>query len=163
MKTILVVGYPKSGCTWIARLVAELIGCPVAGFWKSDKEEIAMEGKERVSEFAVYKSHHTFAELGMDPLRSEIRVIYVIRDPRDVAVSGAHHFHFKRFPTIERFFSFSPRGGKLYRHTLYPLLAPERYRIGRMTEAVLRGAPELHQTLRISWKAHSEEYRRAGG
>ena len=45
MKNIIVVGYPKSGCTWATRLVAELVGCPVGGFWQSDKKEIAVEGE----------------------------------------------------------------------------------------------------------------------
>ena len=31
-ETVYVVGYPKSGCTWLTRLVAELLGCPVSGF-----------------------------------------------------------------------------------------------------------------------------------
>ena len=65
MKKIIVVGYPKSGCTWATRLVAELVGCPVAGFWQSDKKEIAIEGEDRVSDFRCYKSHHQLAELGV--------------------------------------------------------------------------------------------------
>ncbi|HLC16083.1 MAG TPA: hypothetical protein VJL89_07640 [Thermodesulfovibrionia bacterium] len=51
-KTIFVVGYPKSGCTsfslWLTSLVAELLECPVKGFWEEQKDnEIAIEGQER--------------------------------------------------------------------------------------------------------------------
>jgi hypothetical protein len=64
MKNIVVVGYPKSGCTWATRLVAELVRCPVSGFWQSDKKEIAIEGEERVSDFRCYKSHHQLGRAG---------------------------------------------------------------------------------------------------
>ena len=32
MKKIIIVGYPKSGNTWLTRLTADLVGCPVEGF-----------------------------------------------------------------------------------------------------------------------------------
>jgi len=63
----------------------------------------------------------------------------IVRDPRDIALSAANHFQFDRFPAIARLFGLLPNGEKLYRHTLYHLLAPESYRINRMTEAVLHG------------------------
>ena len=53
VKNIIVAGYPKSGCTWATRLLAELVGCPVAGFWNSDKDEIAIEGEERALELSL--------------------------------------------------------------------------------------------------------------
>ena len=80
MKEIIVIGYPKSGCTWATRLVAELVGCPVAGFWLSDKEEIATEGQERISDYRCFKSHHQLSELGISPNHSEKRLIYILRD-----------------------------------------------------------------------------------
>ena len=55
-KKVVVVGYPKSGCTWLVRLVAELIQCPVTGFWgEPDNPEIAIEGTERKSDFEFSK------------------------------------------------------------------------------------------------------------
>jgi hypothetical protein len=59
MKNIIVIGYPKSGCTWATRLVAELVGCPVAGFWQSRRKEIAIEGEERVSDLSLPTNHIT--------------------------------------------------------------------------------------------------------
>ena len=158
MRNIIVVGYPKSGCTWLTRLVAEVVGCPVAGFWHSDKKEIAIEGENRISEFRCYKAHHQLSELGVDPNDPDNRVIYILRDPRDVTLSGANHFQFDRFPAIARFFGLLPNGKKLYRHTIYHLLAPESYRINRMTEAVLHGDATVHNWCRISWSAHLRPY-----
>ena len=133
MKKIVVVGYPKSGCTWATRLVAELVGCPVAGFWQSDKKEIAVEGEHRVSDFRCYKSHHQLAELGLQPNDPDVWLIYVLRDPRDIAISAANYFQFDRFPRLAALFRSVRRGEKLYRHTLYPLLVSQNYRLDRMT------------------------------
>ena len=56
MKNIIVVGYPKSGSTWITRLTAELVGCPITGFWnQSNQNEIAREGQDRTSDFRCFK------------------------------------------------------------------------------------------------------------
>ena len=162
MKNIIVVGYPKSGCTWATRLVAELVGCPVAGFWKSEKKEIAVEGENRVSDFRCYKAHHPLAELGVGPNELANSVIYILRDPRDIALSAANHFHFNRYPILRSFFRVLPQGEKLYRHTLYRLLVGQDYRLERMTEALLRGSAAVHKTVRQSWEEHWRPYAEAG-
>lgn len=162
MKSILIVGYPKSGCTWATRLVAQLVGCPVAGFWQSEKKEIAVEGGERVSDFRVYKSHHQLAELGLSPNELSRQLIYILRDPRDIAISGASHFQFERFPRLSAAFRKVRRGEKFYRHTLYPLFVRQSYRLEEMTRALLEGAPEVHNWCRISWCAHWQPYAEAG-
>jgi hypothetical protein len=162
VKNIIVVGYPKSGCTWVTRLVAELVGCPVAGFWKSDKEEIAVEGENRVSDFRCYKSHHQLADLGVDLAAAGTKIIYVLRDPRDIAISAANYFQFDRLPGLTGFFRRFRRGEKLYRHTLYPLLVRQNYRLERMTEALLHGSAEVHNWCRVSWSEHRRPYERAG-
>jgi hypothetical protein len=162
VKPIIVVGYPKSGCTWATRLVAELIRCPVAGFWGSNKQEIAVEGEDRPSDYRVYKSHHQLFELGFSPNDSNPRLIYVLRDPRDVALSGASYFHFDRFPRLIAFFRTLPRGEKLYRHTLHPLLVSREYRLEQMVEAVLHGSAAVHNWVRVSWREHWRPYQEAG-
>lgn len=90
-KIILVLGYPKSGNTWVARLIAELIGCPVGGFLNEPKNpEPAIEGLERSSSYILYKGHQPYSQIGG---KDENRhVIYVVRDVRDIAISGAHYF-----------------------------------------------------------------------
>jgi hypothetical protein len=162
VKKIVVVGYPKSGCTWATRLVAELVGCPVAGFWQSDKKEIAVEGEHRVSDFRCYKSHHQLAELGLQPNDPDAWLIYVLRDPRDIAISAANYFQFDRFPGLAALFRSVRRGEKLYRHALYPLLVSQNYRLDRMTGALLHGSAEVHNWCRVSWREHWRPYEQAG-
>lgn len=162
MKRVLVVGYPKSGCTWATRLVAELIGCPVTGFWQSDKKEIAIEGEDRISDYRCYKSHHQLAELGSLPDESDTWLIYVLRDPRDIAISAANHFHFDRLPKISGIFRRSRPGEKFYRHTLYPLFVRQRYRLDEMSIALLQGSARVHNWVRISWRDHWRPYHDRG-
>ena len=162
MNKIVVVGYPKSGCTWATRLVAELVGCPVAGFWQSDKKEIAVEGEHRISDFRCYKSHHQLNELGLQPNDPAAWLIYILRDPRDIAISAANYFQFDRYPRLAALFRSVRRGEKLYRHTLYPLLVSQNYRLDRMTEALLHGSAEVHNWCRVSWSGHWRPYEQAG-
>jgi hypothetical protein len=55
MVDVIIVGYPKSGNTWVTRLVAELIGCPVVGFLDyDDQPEIAREGLNRRSDYQCF-------------------------------------------------------------------------------------------------------------
>jgi hypothetical protein len=162
MKNIIVVGYPKSGCTWATRLVAELVGCPVAGFWRLEKKEIAIEGENRVSDFRCYKSHHQLAELLLPADEIKKNVIYVLRDPRDIAISGAHHFTFRPYPRLARLFHGARRLKKIYQRALYPLVANQDYRLGRMTTALLEGCAEVHNWCRVSWQEHWQPYQEAG-
>jgi len=162
VKNIIVVGYPKSGCTWATRLVAELVSCPVGGFWQSDKKEIAVEGEDRISEFRCYKSHHQLAELEVQLNEPETWIIYIVRDPRDIAISAANYFQFDRFPQLANLFRSLRRGEKFYRHTLYPLLVRQDYRLEQMTEALLHGSAAVHNWVRVSWRDHWRPYERAG-
>ena len=102
MKKIIVTGYPKSGNTWVCRLTAELVGCPVKGFWNSRHREAAVEGKNRKSEYGAYKSHHQLEEL-MKKGASDHKIIYVIRDPRDIILSGVNYFDFSGYKPVSDF------------------------------------------------------------
>lgn len=157
MKNIIVVGYPKSGNTWITRLIAELVGCQVAGFWNSELDEVAVEGQDRVSDFRCFKSHHQLDELNVDIDNDENPVIYVLRDPRDVAVSGAGFFKHNRSERIEKFLEKIPKGKSLY-GVISKIIHPEAHRIDKMIQAILYGSEEVHYWCRIFWKNHYMPY-----
>ncbi len=93
-RRVVVAGYPKSGTTWVTRLTAQLLDAPIKGFWaEPTNDEIAIEGTERASSFEVFKSHHTYPQIRDDISLGDI--VYVARDARDVAVSGACYFAFR--------------------------------------------------------------------
>lgn len=91
---IIIAGYPKSGNTCLTRLVAEIVQCPVKGFLYSNHNEIVKEGENRISNYECYKSHHKFHELKKFDRKNSI-LIYIIRDPRDISLSGRNYFDFK--------------------------------------------------------------------
>lgn len=95
-KRIIICGYPKSGNTWLTRLTAEILRCPVVGFWCYPlHNEESIEGIDRESEFQCFKAHQTFEQmrhtLDVHGNGTE-KIIYIYRDPRSVTVSASHYF-----------------------------------------------------------------------
>lgn len=101
-KTVLVVGYPRSGNTWVARLIAEALDSPVSRF--RDALPISVEGQDRPGDWFISQLHlklvHKGAEgnalcgaweFNVDAWKGE-RIILVYRDPRDVAISAKHYW-----------------------------------------------------------------------
>jgi hypothetical protein len=91
---IFLVSYPKSGNTWTRFLIANL-AYPERNPDFSNLNELTPDpealGKKHLAGMArprILKSHQYF-----DPRYP--RIIYIVRDPRDVAVSQ-YHFHRKR-------------------------------------------------------------------
>ncbi len=163
VKKIIITGYPKSGNTWLARLTAELSDSPVRGFLYSDHKEIAVEGEERKGDFEIYKSHHQWNELTENDQESA-KIIYIIRDPRDVAISGRTYFkkagdffklkNARNLKGIQRFNrSFKGRLNKMVRQLTGNWLINKR-----MNQAVLYGNPIVHHWCRISWREHLAPY-----
>jgi hypothetical protein len=103
---IFIVSYPKSGNTWTRFLIANLIHPNQPADFGNindlipDPEALSQRKIDRMPRPRVIKSHQYF-----DPRYP--KVIYIVRDPRDVAVSQ-YHFQRKRrlipddYP-IERF------------------------------------------------------------
>lgn len=89
-----IVSYPKSGNTWTRFLVASLIhGEEPLTFLKADQVIPSVDSMTRkffdnVPHPRVIKSHFPFDQ-------TYKRVIYIVRDPKDVAVSQ-YHYQIKR-------------------------------------------------------------------
>jgi len=93
-RTIFAVGYPKSGSTWLARLLGELTGSPVLGYYRRRKgtlKDLSVDGlhKAETSREVIYKSHGRIESVLKDASPED--VVVVIRDPRDVVVSAFHY------------------------------------------------------------------------
>jgi len=154
-KNIIITGYPKSGNTWLTRLTAEIVGCPVEGFWgEPEGIEIAVEGEGRISPFRCYKGHHQIHELDTHSEKSYTSVIYIVRDPRDVVVSGSRYFYPPRFGLIGRAARSLSWVGNAYKN----VFNTRNYRIDRMKEAVLKGDRGVNHWCRVSWDAHVAGY-----
>lgn len=148
MKRVVVAGYPKSGNTWLVRLVAEWIGCKVAGFWGSDHAEIASEGEMRSSDYVCYKSHHGYSEL-MESDLSPDYIINIVRDPRDIVLSGLGYFKFIRFPVLSPGQGLGP-WDKMHRF-LQDSICTDSFKLRSMVRALVEGNVNVHHWCRVSW------------
>ena len=101
---ILIAGYPRSGNTYVARLLGSILNAPVTGAYNA--VPLAQEGLDRdgpyvVRQLHIKPSHNPNAPTALEsgwqfsiPLWANERIIHVVRDPRDVCVSV--HFYWKR-------------------------------------------------------------------
>jgi hypothetical protein len=149
-KNLIVLGYPKSGTTWLTRLTAELIGCPVKGFWSQpDNPEAAIEGRERDSNYRCFKAHHSYPKLlntFSDFANGSEKVIYIVRDPRDVAISATHYFD-------------QLRGKKILQRLRLPWLYNKLTLLTKLTrfcDIISHGGGPVW--LSPSWGEHAREY-----
>jgi len=98
---IFLVSYPKSGNTWTRFLVANLVYPEKNPDFSNinqllpDIEEMSKRNLERAARPRILKSHQYF-----DPRYQ--KVIYIVRDPRDVALSE-YYFDIKRCAIADDF------------------------------------------------------------
>lgn len=91
---VFLVSYPKSGNTWARFLLANLVYPQQNPSWENidtlipDPEVVSKRRLERMQRPRIIRSHDPF-----DPRYKQ--VVYIVRDPRDVALSQYHH-HRKR-------------------------------------------------------------------
>ncbi len=146
---ILVVGYPKSGNTWLTRLVAELIGAPVKGFFNDPQNnEMAIEGWERESNFSIYKGHQQYKQI-QGKIRNQ-NIIYIVRDVRSVAISGANYFEFLPQSCLVNMICKIPKFRKYLKKYIF---ANERIKIRNMIQILDKGAKSTAWR-KVPWDKH---------
>ena len=155
-KNIIIVGYPKSGTTWLSRLVAELVSCPLQGDWGfEDLNAPYKEGQNRTSELQVFKSHHTFQEIENASNLEVYKIIYIVRDPRDVVISGVHYFSF--LPKLLAKKNKNLKINSVLRKT-YNKLVSKKEKKRQMINTVLNGNKKINPWFESSWKEHSSSF-----
>ncbi len=103
-QTIFVSAYPKSGSTYLTRLLADILNSPSGGCMSSeDANEIATEGQGRLGPYVIRKGHYVLIaddsgdvvprphRMAWKRLTNE-KIVFLVRDPRDVCISGAYHW-----------------------------------------------------------------------
>lgn len=98
MSEILVVGFPKSGNTWLSRLLSAALDWPVRGI--NEARPLAEQGRDRADKNVIRQLHlypkHEGDQLGviphqyifnLDALNGQHQIVHIVRDPRDVSVA----------------------------------------------------------------------------
>lgn len=155
---ILICGYPKSGTTWLTKLTADLLQCPAYGFWEVAGDTLSQEGLDRVSPYRCYKAHQLYEELQASEAAIS-KIIYIVRDPRDIAVSGAYHFIFlpNRLKSIfQRIVpSFSLRQKVLYQLNR---VIPHSKKKQAMVQIIVGKYPQQLPWLHYAWPTHVQSF-----
>ena len=98
---VYVVGFPKSGNTWLLRMMCDICDANIQLVDPINRADYRADSTR-----VLHKSH--FPDLA--DLPQDARLIYVVRDIRDVVVSGFFHNH--RFIPEELVLAEGPRGLK---------------------------------------------------
>lgn len=113
-QVIFVSGYPKSGSTWLTRLLGDIFDSPTGGCMpEEDHKEIATEGQNRPGNYIIRKGHFVLIDNNTGPVvprphrlawtrLTDERIVFLVRDPRDICISGAYHWRQKPEAFLER-------------------------------------------------------------
>lgn len=99
---VIVCGFPRSGNTWLARLLGDAVDSPVTG-WKA-AHPLGEEGLDRPGVFVVRQLHlrpskHDMGEFMPSAYRvcpkyyDGERIVLIVRDPRDVILSVMNYWN----------------------------------------------------------------------
>ena len=98
---IYVVGYPKSGNSYTSWLLGDILNSPIESVGSA--MPLSAEGKGRTGDYVIHQMHmrvvHTGESLAIKSAYEfcpekwkDERIVYIRRDPRDVAVSSMYYF-----------------------------------------------------------------------
>lgn len=150
-QNIVIAGYPKSGTTWLVRLVAELLKCPVYGEWNYNLTTFATEGLDKNSSFKCYKSHQKASVLLKDNRIQKI--LFIVRNPLDIVISGANFFNFNKLNVLYRLV----RKFKAARYLYNKVYTPNKSnRQSLMIDALLNGSDHI-EWLHCNWQNYTED------
>ncbi|XP_035657527.1 sulfotransferase 1A3-like isoform X2 [Branchiostoma floridae] len=103
---VFIITYPKSGTAWLQRIVSLLhFGGDVSKTDRKEQDELVPYFEQKVGDSATFrkltevpsprmmKSHLHFSHAPVQLTQGKGKVIYVARNPKDLAVSY-YHFHF---------------------------------------------------------------------
>ena len=87
---IFIIGYPKSGNTWLARICADALDSPIV----TGDDPVNQADKKQTygGKFAIYKLHYSQWSKP-DYITEASKILYVVRDLRDVLISGYFFNH----------------------------------------------------------------------
>jgi hypothetical protein len=158
---VFLVSYPKCGSTWTRFLVANLIHPDKAVSFANIERVIpdihgqSRKALRRLPRPRILKSHECF-----DPRYQ--RLVYLVRDPRDVAVSSYHHdrrerkvennFPIERF-VEERFLRSDEYFGTWGDHTRSWLMTAKNFAVSTRLKAGFAGNPGTWGENVTSWLA----------
>jgi hypothetical protein len=150
-KKIIIAGYPKSGNTWLTRLISELTESPAKGFLGSDKsDEYSIVNKGFKSKYSVFKSHYTYPEI-MERYKGA-RVICIVRDVRDIAISASHNFNSRFNIAPDNLLGDIMQMNKVA-YKVYDKAYGNRIRISKMIHVLKFGRYDM-RWCRIPWDIH---------
>ncbi len=158
IKNIILVGFPKSGTNWLSRLVAQLVDCSFIGDWGYLSGNVSsMVSTNQNSSFQVYKSHHIYKDMYNASSNKIFKIIYLIRDPRDVVISGAYFFSFTNLfitSTKKMRFHYTSR----FLRKIYTAILTKKKKKKIMIKAVLFGNENISCWLKTPWESHYNGY-----
>jgi hypothetical protein len=147
--------YPKSGSTWISRVVASLLDVDDVNNFSFINDNI--ERIHNSSDNLVIKDHIIYKDLVNLSKKLEYNLIYIVRDPRDIIVSGSNFFLFHRNKYLSYMYSKSQIFVRFYDKYVYLNLSNSKFRIKQMYSALLNGNGP-NQFLSISWKDFNKPF-----
>lgn len=82
---IYIVGFPKSGNTWCARLLSEYLQSNIFVQKENPIDSLLNRPDKEKAKFIIQKEHR------LSRIPDNVKVVYILRDIRDVVVSGFFH------------------------------------------------------------------------